>query len=190
MMTFTQEEVAELLRYEPETGKLFWKERRADLFVKPGMAKHWNRQHANKEAFTTKFGRGYLYGRVFDKLLKAHRIIWFLMTGEEPVAIDHINGDRLDNRWANLRSATYAQNNRNAALKSNNMSGVCGVSWFPQRNCWQVGVQVNGKRKNLGYYRDFDQAVAIRKSAERQFDYHPNHGRKSLLREKRNGGLA
>lgn len=170
-----------LLRYEPETGKLFWKERSVDMFSDGKQtAEHncasWNEKYAGKEAFTAG-DRGYKQGLILGRNYKAHRVIWALVNGEWPDNIDHINGIRDDNRIDNLRSVSQAENNRNAKRRSNNTSGVCGVHWYKRGNKWVAQIRADGNIKHLGYFTDFDDAVAARKEAEIEHGYHENHGR-------------
>lgn len=68
--------------------------------------------------------------RIDGKTVYLHRLAFFCMTGEWPLAqVDHINGDKKDARWINLRLATAAQNKANESLRSTNTSGLKGVSW-------------------------------------------------------------
>ena len=67
---------------------------------------------------------------------------------------DHINGDGLDNRRANLRQATHAQNQRNSRKQLNNTSGYMGVSWHKQSKRWEARIVVDGKRIHLGLFDD------------------------------------
>ena len=91
-----------------------------------------------------------MHGMINSKPYKAHRVIWKMVYGSDPHYIDHINGDRTDNRISNLRSVTKAQNNRNKRLRSDNKSGVTGVHWYNPRNKWRVDVRYNGKTKHIG----------------------------------------
>ena len=171
-----------LLRYELETGKLFWKERTPDMFVDgKHTAEHncaaWNGRFANKQAFTAIMGGGYACGRVFDKAYFAHRVIWAIVHNEWPEQIDHINGVKDDNRIENLRSVSNAENGKNKKRQSNNASGVCGVYWHNRDSKWVAQIKFGGKKKHLGYFTDFDDAVAARKTAEVKHGFHPNHGR-------------
>lgn len=76
--------------------------------------------------------------------------------------VDHINGDRLDNRRCNLRLATNAENSRNREKQSNNTSGVIGVHWHKPRKKWLASVQVDGKRKHLGLFDNiFDAMIKV-----------------------------
>jgi hypothetical protein len=88
-----------LLRYEPETGKLFWRERDREFFKSDRDYKVWNIRFAGKEAFTAS-DCGYKTGKVFGKTYRAHRIIWALQTGAWPRdEIDHIDQDKSNNAW-------------------------------------------------------------------------------------------
>lgn len=183
MAELTYSEVAALLQYDPETGKLFWKARTPDM-VKPGNqtsevnCRVWNGRWAGKEAFTCTMNNGYRQGNVNNTLYLAHRIIWLLCHGEWPTdQIDHINGERSDNRIANLRVVTCAENLRNMGLRPSNKSGVHGVSWENYTNKWKVQIKVDGKNKNLGRFSDILEAEDVRKAADVQYGYHVNNGK-------------
>lgn len=92
-----------------------------------------------------------------------HRIIMNVKNGEY---VDHINGNRLDNRKQNLRICTNQENNFNKGLYSHNTSGVTGVSWDKSRNKWEVSIKINQKKINLGRFENFNDAVNKRKDAE------------------------
>lgn len=72
---------------------------------------------------------------------------------------DHINGDKLDNRRANLRACTYTQNLGNASLRSNNTTGYKGVTWDKSRGRWRARVNVDGREYHLGRFETRDEAV-------------------------------
>lgn len=170
----------ELLRYEPETGKLFWRTRSARWFTEAAhTAKHrannWNSRYAEREAFTMVTLRGYRGGSVLGRHFTAHRIIWKMITGEEPPEIDHIDGNKVSNRWANLRACYANENKRNMPMFSTNKSGVVGV--FSRDGKWSATIHANGVRESLGLFLRKDDAVAARKAAERRHGFHPNHGR-------------
>jgi hypothetical protein len=176
--TLDAETLRQLLRYEPETGKLYWRERPEKMCETQRAALTWNARFANKEAFTTAHTDGYLSGCIFRRRYQAHRIIWALYFGEWPAGqIDHINGVRTDNRLANLRDVSQSDNQRNAARRRDNISGVTGVYWNKNERKWMA--QINGDKRqiHLGYFTNIDDAVAARKAAERQHNYHPSHGR-------------
>lgn len=82
--------------------------------------------------------------------------------------VDHINGDGLDNRRANLREATNAQNMRNKGLYRNNSSGFKGVSWQKECRKWQAGIRLDGTRRHLGLFLVAEDAAAAYDEAARE----------------------
>ena len=173
----SKEELNSLLSYDPVTGRFLWKERPLSLFPLESRGKSWNVQFSGKEAFTVKNGNGYLCGYVHYEKLYAHRVAWKMVHGEEPDQIDHINGIRSDNRIENLRAVTQTGNSLNLATRSDNSSGVVGVSWVKQARKWDARIRVDGKTVLLGKFANFEDAVAARKEAEAKYGYHPHHGR-------------
>jgi hypothetical protein len=186
----TPEICRQLLRYEPETGKLFWRERGPEWFgespnrwggviTAETRAKQWNASHAGREAMTCPDGNGYLCGSIVGRRLLTHRVIWAIMTGGWPDNTDHINGIRDDNRWKNLRSVSSLENGRNKALKSGNRYGCMGIDWYPPTKRWTASIGVKKRRIHLGYFLELEDAIAARRKAERKYGFHPNHGRRS-----------
>lgn len=107
----------------------------------------------------------------------SHRIIWFMMTGEWPGQIDHINHIRWDNRWCNLREVAHQDNHRNKPLQSNNKSGYHGVGWDKERSKWGAAIKVSGKKIQLGRFKTKEEAIQARKQAEIEYGFHGNHGK-------------
>ncbi len=153
-----------ILSYEPETGILRWKQQLGSLAL------------IGKEAGCATKG-GYRRIRICGVLYLAHRIIWKMQTGEEPKFIDHIDGIRENNRLSNLRSVANQENRKNKSKPRNNKSGVVGVSWFLLRSCWRAVIYINGKQIHLGLFDKFQDAVAARKAAERNYGFHSLHGK-------------
>ena len=173
-----------ILRYDPDTGKLFWLERTTDMFV-DGMrsaehaCKAWNSRHAGKEAFTSIGSHGYRVGGINGNNFRAHRVIWAIAYGQWPEQeIDHINGIKHDNRLENLRSVSHAENHKNQKRHSNNTSGVVGVYLIKRSGKWRAEICVGGKSKSLGNFTDMADAIAARQKAEQELGFHKNHGRK------------
>lgn len=174
-----------LLRYEPETGKLYWLERGDDLFKTIGRrtAKHsaacWNARCAGKEAFSRAGTR--CAGTLFGKTYLAHRVAWAVHYGAWPNAeIDHINGNARDNRISNLRDVSRKDNCRNTSVPSHNSSGIMGVSWHKRQKKWRAHIKFDGEYRHLGSFSDISDAISCRKEAERRLGFHPNHGRTAV----------
>lgn len=153
------EELCKLLRYDPETGKLFWRPRTDSFFSTKGMAPRWNALYSGAEAFTSLNSSGYYHGKIFGKLYRAHRVAWAISHGAWPEnEIDHINGNRIDNRLINLRSATRSENSRNSRIRSDNTSGHKGVRWIKSRCKWEARVRVSGINRHIGYFASYELA--------------------------------
>lgn len=119
-----------LLRYEPETGKLFWKSRPVWLFRDEERKKAWNTKLAGMEALKRLEPSGYRAGGIFRNSVKAHRVAFAIYHGRWPVGeIDHADRDPGNNRISNLREATSTQNKINQNLRADNTTGFRGVSY-------------------------------------------------------------
>lgn len=149
--------VRERLIYQPETGEFVWREARR------------NGVRAGDSAGTKNIKEGlpYRYIQLSGRKYQAHRLAWLYVHGEWPSsAIDHINGNGLDNRIANLRLATPSQNRANSRLDARNTSGAKGVSWNSRELKWQVFIGIEGKNKSLGLFSDKEAAAeAYRRAA-------------------------
>lgn len=166
-----------MIKYEPTTGCLFWKKRPRQTFDTDFAWKAWNGRYAGKQAGSAS-ARKYLYVKIQKRCLLAHRVAWALHYGEWPSqCIDHINGNRQDNRLENLRSVSEKENNKNLSIRSDNKSGVVGVRWLDNRRKWYADIRVSKKLLHLGYFETKAEAVAARKQAETKFGFHSNHGK-------------
>lgn len=176
----TDDLLNKLLLYQPATGKLFWKERLYEDFphLKSSRVDGWNTRYARKVAFTCVNKDGYYAGAVLGKQKLAHRVIWKMYNKDWPkYLIDHIDGDKLNNRLCNLREVSAAENNRNLPLKSGNKTGFFGLYQI-KNGRWQARIGGEGGRKiHLGCFDTFEEAVKCRKEAEVKYGYHENHGR-------------
>ena len=123
----------------------------------------------------TKRVDGYLCVIIDGESYLLHRIIWILTTGEQPNTIDHINRNRGDNRWCNLRNVSPQENCYNQSLRSNNKSGIVGVSFDKRRNSWRSTIMVNAVQIFLGRFEDMEDAISARLEAEPIYGFHPNH---------------
>lgn len=109
---------------------------------------------------------------------RAHRLAFIFMGEPVPAIVDHINGNRTDNRWTNLRPTDLVGNQRNAKRRSDNTSGVPGVYFVRTSGSWRAAIKIGGREEHLGVYASWFDAVCARKSAERRHGFHPNHGRR------------
>lgn len=170
-----------LLSYDPDTGLMTWKHRSPEMFTDERYCGRWNTKHAGKPAFATVTRDGYRCGRIFGRAYLTHRVAYAIHHGKWPdKQIDHISGVKTDNRIVNLRDVSPTENLRNAAMPSNNTSGVCGVYWHKCSGKWRGMIRAHGKLCHLGLFEKFDDAVAARAAAEVKYGYHPNHGRPAL----------
>ena len=167
------------LVYNPEDGSLTWKERDHSHFKDDRTARSWNTRLANRPAFTTTEGAGYKAGHIFRAHVLAHRVAWAIHTGEWPSGhVDHINGDRLDNRIVNLRIVTRQENQRNTRLPRSNTSGIIGVYWCKHKRKWRAAIGCDGRTVCLGRFNSKEEAIAARREAEVSYGFHKNHGRR------------
>lgn len=159
------------------TGQLKWKHRPVSMFNNPRECAVWNARYEGKVAGFDD-PAGYRLVSIENHKFKLHRVVWAMAHGEWPNGhIDHINGQKSDNRLLNLRVVTKSENGRNSKMNSANSSGAMGVSWVPERRKWQAYITVDGRRKSLGRFPDIKQAIDARKAAELEHNYHQNHGR-------------
>ena len=169
----------ECLTYEEASGKLFWKKRPLAHFANTNACGTWNSKYAGTTAGSPNIKRRWST-KIGGELYQNHRLAWALCYGTWPKEqIDHINGDPEDNRISNLRDVSNTENQRNVKRKSNNTSGVNGVSWHKRDRVWCATIRANGRQKHIGQFLSFQQAAVARKAAERECGYHANHGRVS-----------
>lgn len=159
-MTLRAARLRELFDYDPETGAFVRRVTTAPNARAGDVAGTVNRA-------------GYVVFNVDRKVYYAHRLAWLYMMGAWPEKgrdLDHINGDKADNRWSNLRLASRSQNNMNRSRKGSGTSGHRGVYRASPRadgKPWRAAIGRNGRQVSLGYFETFDEAVAARLKAER-----------------------
>lgn len=160
----TQARLKERLHYYPETGVFTWK--------RTGSSD--NRPIGSEAGY---YGtKGYRYIGIDYKKYGSHRLAWLYVYGVTPYEIDHINRVKDDNRIANLRSVSDAQNSRNLPMRKDNASGYNGVGFHVGANKWVAYVQIDGKRKHLGCFTDVHEAGAVAKAARDKQGYSEAHG--------------
>jgi hypothetical protein len=127
-----------------------------------------------------KSNNGYRYVEISGITYLEHRLIWVYLTGVFPKdQLDHINKNRSDNRFSNLREVGNSENQRNTTLRKSNKTGIMGVHTRSDNGKWSARINHNGGRYTLGSFDDFFEACCARKSAEARFGYHKSHGKQA-----------
>ena len=160
----TQERLKELLHYDPDTGVFTWKIGRRCV-------------RAGSVAGSLCW-QGYRHIETGGKSYMAHRLAWIWLYGPWPAdQIDHISGDRDDNRISNLRGVDGGGNAKNQKIGKKNTTGIIGVSWNSAKGKFRAAIGLDNKKIYLGDFSTLSEARASRKAAERKYGYHENHGR-------------
>lgn len=156
-------ELKRLLDYNPATGNFHWK-------VSRGCRKPGDKLNPRSD--------GYVCVKLYGIHYKAHNLAWWIVTGEYPKdLVDHKNCNQSDNRFDNLRQATRKGNSDNASLRSDNKSGVKGVSWKASHGRWCAQCSHNGKVHHLGLFDDLEKAKeVVMKFREQMHGEFANHG--------------
>ena len=140
---------------EHKDGVLYWK-------------KTLGRKLIGKEAGW--LSKGYVMVGINGESHPAHRIIYLMHHGYCPEYLDHIDGNRSNNKIENLRPATLNENARNCKKPSHNTSGYKGVCWDKNRNKWMAYITINNKFKSLGRYDQIEDAhFAYTNAAKKYF---------------------
>ena len=164
MLTF--ERANELFHYEPSSGKLFWRERRNSKIPDSLEARSVDKRYK------------YMRVNVGGKLYMVHRVIMVLMgrTLGTHDFVDHIDHDRQNNRWDNLRVVNKKDNTRNLSMYKKNKSGVTGVYQHTDSHRFLAYIRVNYRKIHLGSFKTLEEAAQARKEAEIKYGFHKNHG--------------
>jgi hypothetical protein len=153
------------LSYNEHTGDLVWK-------IAPS-----NSVVAGQIAGSIELS-GYRSVRLKGKAQLAHRVAWFLFYKTWPLLdIDHLDGKKDNNKIENLRLVDKLENCKNLKKSKRNTSGVTGVHWNKKLQKWKVAINSDCRNIHLGYFTEFNLAVETRKQAEKDYNFHPNHGR-------------
>ena len=145
----TQEEIKELVGYNPITGQFTSKQ------------KLGSRSKVVGEIIGTRISRGtsvYLQVSLKKQRFYLHRLAWFYMTGEQANVLDHIDGNGLNNKWENLRNGTQKDNNRNILLIQHNKIDQLPLGVFKHRNKFTAAIKYNYKKIHLGVFTTIAEA--------------------------------
>jgi hypothetical protein len=175
------EKLDEIFRYDPISGKLFWREMRngrRNLARECGYV--WKTRRIAQSGVPAE--QRYRIITLDGEQLRAHNIAWEIVNGPIPAGfiIDHRDGDGLNNRIENLRRVKPAENSRNMSIPVNNTSGITGVYLNKKTNKWVAAIRVDGKLKYLGSFDQKGDALAARREAEKTQGYFRRHGRVTL----------
>lgn len=149
------DEVRRRVAYDREAGTLTW------------CANPAKRRKVGDPLSASDNGNGYLYTRVNRISIAVHRLAFAIETGRWPVEVDHVNGDKSDNRWCNLREADRSTNEANKGLRADSTSGFKGVNWHKDRGRWRAHITHQGKHYSLGYHDTPEAAHAAYLAAAR-----------------------
>lgn len=155
----TQKRLKELLHYNPETGMFTWRNSMCNNTIKAGSIAGY-------------FPPGdYVAIKLDGAKYSGHALAWLYVKGKFPNSLlDHKNRIRNDNRFCNIRLATFSRNARNTKLSRRNKSGVKGVGWDYWHEKWYASIYV-GKLKHLGYFKYKKDAVVARLEAEQKLNW-------------------
>lgn len=145
----TYEEVREVFDYKD--GHLYWKKSWED-------DKRKTHKTIGSKA-GTKQSAGYIQITYNGKLYLAHRLIFLWNHGYLPRVLDHIDGDKLNNKIENLRGASYSENQFNRKMNSNNTSGYKGVTWHEPSKKWVAKLRHDKKLFHIGVFTDIEEAA-------------------------------
>lgn len=155
------DKIKSVIEYNQETGVFTWKVKRGCM-------------SAGSVAGSLQ-SNGYLRLQVLGDEFLAHRLAFLMMTGSIPDEVDHLDGDRINNSWSNLRAASRTENCHNTSLRVNNKSGFKNVNWHPGMRKWEVQVRVEGMKCRFGYYDDIELADLV--AQEVRSKYHKEFAR-------------
>ena len=148
----TVEYVRSILDYDPETGIFTWKKKPRNQFKSDRDFNFWNSKYAGSVA-GGKNSKGYIQIKIEKVIYKAHRIAILFTTGTIPNNdVDHIDGDKCNNKIKNLRIANRSQNVANTKVRINSTSGLKCVCWNIGNKKYQARIRVDGASVHLGYF--------------------------------------
>jgi len=167
--------ISSILDYNPSTGSIHWKKRALSSFRSDSAGKAWNTKYALKLAGSIN-KHGYCLISIDYVRYLSHRLAYFIYHKSVPRFIDHIDGDRCNNKIDNLRSVTNQVNLQNSKRSSANNSGFTGVSLNKASNKWVSAIKVLGVPIYLGAFDDIESAIEARIIANIKYGFHKNHG--------------
>lgn len=158
-MKLTADRLRELLHYDADTGVFTW-------INPPGM----KMRRGALAGSSSRGDRGYVVIGIGGRRYRAHRLAWLYATGEWPTGeIDHLNGQRNDNRFANLRDVTHSLNTQNLrAKRDRTRSGLLGAQFRGRTRRWRAQIRIGKVRYELGEFDTPEEAHAAYLAAKRK----------------------
>jgi hypothetical protein len=161
------EDIGYYLSYNPDTGKLIY------------IGKTHRGTPLESEAGS--LNRGYITVKFKKSVYMAHRIAYFLHTGDQPCELDHLNRNKADNRWCNLRNTDHTGNMRNLPMLNTNKSGHTGVYFDKDCGKWRAQGSLNNKTVYIGLFDTIEEGVAARDDFNSVNKFHASHGMRGDL---------
>lgn len=150
MFKLTQCKLKEWLTYDPNSGIFIWNKDTHGKVKKGDIAGHLN-------------GFGYITIKLLQINYRAHRLAFLYMTGHWPeMEVDHINQNKADNRWCNLRDVNRSTNCSNKSVQKNNQLGEKNISMDRATGRYWVSITRQGIRKNIGGFMTSKEAIKVR----------------------------
>lgn len=150
----TQEKIHELFDYRD--GNLLWKKQLSPRGKIGSVA-------------GCKQNTGYVIVGLFGGQVLAHRLVWMFFNKKCPDFLDHIDGDKSNNRIENLRPCTVVENGYNRKISANNKSGYKNVVWHKRDKMWQASITVNKKHIHIGLFKNVEDAAEAVKIYREKF---------------------
>lgn len=161
MADITLARVKELVEYDPATGAF-------TMLTPPDASDFFKYRWAGRKLGTWN-DKGYFLLRLDGRYWRAHRIAWLIMTGRMPtLEIDHIDGNRGNNRFSNLREVSHRENAQNLKINTRNTSGYLGVSFFKKTKQWEATIMVDQVSFKLGIFNTAEDASAAYLEAKKR----------------------
>lgn len=176
--------IRQWFRYDQRTGNVYFRKQTFSAFAaalkedgkepkNPRQAYNVQQARAGRQAGSLS-KRGYIQLSINGRTFGAHRAVWCLVHGEWPEVIDHIDGNRANNRLRNLRSVTHSDNLKNKGLSRANKSGATGVTF--RHGKWSARFRSNGKDVHCGTFVKMQDAIDALREARSRHGFTENHG--------------
>lgn len=156
----TRTYLRECFEYDPMSGVAIWLERPIDHFDSYRAYRMWNGKFAFGRVGNLHKITGYYHTSLNGEQYTVHRLVWKWWYGTDPLEIDHIDRNRINNSIINLKNVTNYENTQNRTLSSNNTSGYPGVTYDYNSYKWVARAYYKGKRIALGYHNTIEEAIA------------------------------